>query len=248
MSATSAAPARSFIRRWLAVGLAGSILTGAGDFLLGFAEHARVPDGLFDAICAPYLNASDAQLAAGGLLGFIGLFLEGLAFLGMSRLMAAAGSRYGRVYRVGALGYIWLAPVGCHLSCSIIGIVYKHVWALDPASAHELIGLLGWAFLAPAYVLLALFWIPMIVVQWRAFSRGLTPYPRRARWLNLFSGMVPALVLSFALGPQTAWGSAVGTMFLSCGNALTFGGLLAALPGEARFEEPRPGLGGPADA
>lgn len=224
------------------MGLVGSLLTGAGDFLLGFAEHAQVPDGLFDAICAGYLNASDAQLVAGGLLGFVGLFLEGLGFIGMGRLVAVASPRLGRVLRIGAIGYIWLAPVGCHLSCGILGIVYKHVWALDPAAAHELVELLGWAFLTPAYVLLICFWLPMIVAQWKAFSRGLTPYPRYARWFNLIVGMAVALALSLAFGPQTAWGSAVGTTFLSCGNALTFGGLLATLPTEARFEEFYAGL------
>ena len=35
----------------------------------------------------------------------------------------------------------------------------------------------------PAYLLLALFWIPMLVVQFKAFAEGLTPYPPKAKWL-----------------------------------------------------------------
>ena len=48
-------------------------------------------------------------------------------------------------------------------------------------------------------------------------------------------GWIPALALSVLLGPSTALGAGIGTMFLSLGNAFMFGGLLATLPDEARF-------------
>ena len=38
-------------------------------------------------------------------------------------------------------------------------------------------------------------------------------------------------------GPGTALGAALGTMFLSFGNAFMFGGLLATLPSQERFSE-----------
>ena len=48
--------------------------------------------------------------------------------------------------------------------------------------------------------------------------------------------MLPSLVLSVVIGPSTALGAAIGTMFLSFGNAFMFGGLLAALPDQAAFD------------
>jgi len=84
--------------------------------------------------------------------------------------------------------------------------------------------------------LLILFWLLMIVVQFMAFAKGLTPYPKKAKWFNLVTGAIPALVLMAILGPQSALGSAIGTMFLSFGNAFTFGGLLATLPDQEAFD------------
>ena len=62
-------------------------------------------------------------------------------------------------------------------------------------------------------------------------------YPKYAKWFNLIAGMIPALVIAFLIGPNTALGSGIGTMFLSFGNAFTFGGLLATLPTEETFRD-----------
>lgn len=84
--------------------------------------------------------------------------------------------------------------------------------------------------------LLVVFWLPMIIIQFQAFSKELTPYPRKARWFNVLVGVIPALVLSVIFGSGTALGAGVGTMFLSFGNAFMFGGLLAMLPNQERFD------------
>ena len=42
-----------------------------------------------------------------------------------------------------------------------------------------------------------LFWIPMIIVQFKAFSKGLTPYPGRAKWFNIFVGAAPGSARCF---------------------------------------------------
>ena len=67
--------------------------------------------------------------------------------------------------------------------------------------------------------------------------RGKDPYPTYAKWFNLATGAIPTLLVSFLLGANTAIGGGIGTMFLSVGNAVTFGGLLATLPSEERFRE-----------
>ena len=62
----------------------------------------------------------------------------------------------------------------------------------------------------------------------------------------MLTGAVPTLLVSFLLGANTAIGGGIGTMFLSVGNAVTFGGLLATLPSEERFAEFRSKLVAPA--
>ena len=49
--------------------------------------------------------------------------------------------------------------------------------------------------------------------------------------------MWPALIIAAIVGPGSALGGGIGTMFLSFGNLFMFGGLLATLPDQKRFEE-----------
>ena len=76
-----------------------------------------------------------------------------------------------------------------------------------------------------------------MIIQFKAFSKGLTPYPTKAKWFCVLIGAIPALVLSVILGPDTALGAGIGTMFLSFGNDFMFGGLLAVMPDQKRFSE-----------
>ena len=75
--------------------------------------------------------------------------------------------------------------------------------------ADRAAGLLFYGFGMPSYMLLIVFWLPMMIIQFRAFSKGFTPYPRKARWFCVLIGMIPALVLSAILGLDSAIGSAV---------------------------------------
>ena len=76
----------------------------------------------------------------------------------------------------------------------------------------------------------------MMAVQFMAFSKGLTPYPKKAKWFCVPIGAIPALVFAAILSPGSALGAGVGTMFLSFGNAFTFGGLLATMPTREAFD------------
>ena len=227
---------RARIKKLLSIGLFASILTGIGDFLLGYAENTAGVS-LATSVMASAPNLADWQMIAGGLLGFFGIFLEGLSCFAVYRLMADAAPKYAHLYRAGIFGYIWLAPVGCHLNMGILNLAYKYLLQADETLAAKAADPLFFGFSVPVYMLLIFFWLPMMIVQFKAFSKGLTPYSKRAKWFCVLIGAIPALVLSAILGPDTALGAGIGTMFLSFGNAFMFGGLLAALPGQERFDE-----------
>ena len=226
---------RARIRKLLSIGLFASILTGVGDFMLGFAENTA-GNSLATSVMASAPNLADWQMIAGGLLGFLGIFLEGLACFAIYRLMADAAPGYAHLYRAGIFGYIWLAPVGCHMNVGVLNLAYKYLLQADATLAAKAADLLFYGFSEPIYLLLIVFWLPMMIVQFMAFSRDMTPYPGKAKWFCVPIGAVPALVLSLILGPGTALGAGIGTMFLSFGNAFMFGGLLATLPDAKRFE------------
>lgn len=228
---------RARIKKLLTIGLLGCVLTGVGDFILGYAVPAEVTQGLFDGILATAPNLSDAAAFAGGLLGMFGLFIEGLGYFGVYRLMADAAPRYAHILRAGIFGYIWLAPIGCHMNVGTFNYFYKYLWQVSPDMASDVLAPVYLAFCVPAFVLLAIFWIPMMVAQWKAFAEGKTPYPASAKWFTVLLGSAATVAVSALLGFDTAIGGGIGTMFLSFGNALVFGGLLATMPSEERFLE-----------
>ena len=227
---------RKRIRKLLTFGLFASILTGIGDFLLGYATEEPAVN-LAASIMASASNLSDGQMISGSLLGMVGVFLEGLSYFAVYRLMADAAPKYAHAFRTGIFGYIWLAPIGCHLNMGILNMAYKYLLQAGQSIAAEAAKPLIYGFSIPVYILLVLFWVPMIVIQFKAFDKGYTPYPRSAKWFCLIIGMLPPILLSALIGPGTALGAAIGTMFLSFGNAFIFGGLLVTLPSEERFDE-----------
>ena len=227
---------RPRIKKLLTIGLFSAVLTGIGDFLLGYGE-STAGRSIAASVMASAPNLTDWQIIAGSLLGFFGIFLEGLACFAVYRLMADAAPKYAHLYRAGIFGYIWLAPVGCHLNMGILNLAYKYLLQADEALAAKAANLLFFGFSQPVYLLLVIFWLPMMIIQFKAFSKGLTPYPKKAKWFCVLIGAIPALVLSVILGPGTALGAGIGTMFLSFGNAFMFGGLLTMLPSQDCFDE-----------
>ena len=225
---------RARIRKLLLIGLIGSVMTGVGDFLVGYGENTEV-HSLAESVLANAVNMSNGQLVAGGLLGAFGLFLEGLAFFAVYRLMADAAPKYAHIYRSGIFGYIWIAPIGCHMNVGLMNYAYKNLLALNSETAAKAAGIMIYAFCVPLWIVLICFWVPMLVVQFKAFSKGFTPYPKYARWFTLFTGAIPVLIIAALIGPGTALGAGIGTTFLSAGNIVTFGGLLVTLPSGERF-------------
>ncbi len=73
---------RPRIKKLLVIGLFASFLTGIGDFMLGYGAAENMENyGLAASVLASAPNLADWQMIAGGLLGFFGIFLEGLAYL-----------------------------------------------------------------------------------------------------------------------------------------------------------------------
>jgi|GEM_PF-5835839 len=153
---------RKRIRKLLIIGLFATVLTGIGDFLLGYGENTA--SGRFAAsVMASAPSLTDSQMIAGGLFGFFGIFLEGLACFAIYRLMADAAPKYAHLYRAGIFGYIWLAPVGCHLNVGILNLAFKYLLQADGTLAAKAADRLFYGFSLPVYLLLVIFWLPMMM-------------------------------------------------------------------------------------
>jgi hypothetical protein len=128
------------------------------------------------------------------------------------------------------------------MNVGVLNMAYKYLLLADETIANRAAQPLFYGFSMPVYHLLILFWLPMMVIQFKAFAKGLTPYPTKAKWFTVLLGALPAFLLCALAGPGTALGAAFGTMFLSFGNAFMFGGLLAALPSQESFDKFEKGL------
>ncbi len=72
--------------------------------MLGYGAAENMGNyGLAASVMASAPNLADWQIIAGGLLGFFGIFLEGLAYFAIYRLMADAAPKYAHLYRAGFL-------------------------------------------------------------------------------------------------------------------------------------------------
>jgi len=96
----------------------------------------------------------------------IGIFLEGLACFAVYRLMADAAPKYAHLYRAGIFGYIWLAPVGCHMNVGLLNLAYKYLLQADVALAAKAANLLFYVFSLPIYLLFVLFPAVSALAEW----------------------------------------------------------------------------------
>ena len=75
------------IRKLLSIGLFAAILALIGDMMIGWGIQDETQKGLIRMFSA-YRYAGNGTLFAASLLGMFGMFLEGLSYFGIYRLMA----------------------------------------------------------------------------------------------------------------------------------------------------------------
>lgn len=75
------------IRKLFSIGLFAAILTLIGDMMIGWGIQDETKKGLVRMFSA-YRHAENSTLFAAALLGMFGIFLEGLSYFGIYRLMA----------------------------------------------------------------------------------------------------------------------------------------------------------------
>jgi len=202
--------------------------------LLGYGESSEFSD-LATALLASASNISDTQLIVGSYLGLFGILLEGIGMSAIYFLLKEKNKKYAKLYIVGILVYVWLAPIGCHFNVGVLNIAYKYLYTLDIDIAKKAADIFIYYLYIPVWVILAVFWTMMIVIQYKAFKNKLTVYPTYAKHFNLLLGIIPCLIIVAIVGPDTALGAGIATMFLNFGNCFVFAGLLLTIPSQEEF-------------
>ena len=215
---------RESAERNLKIGLFGALLTLIGDLLIG---AARFPDGanMIDGYFAIALAMPAWRPILGGLIGFAGICLEFCGLMTIYPLIREKMPRGGRFYKLSMYVYLAVAGGAVHLPCGAFMWIYRSVaGAAGKAVGHDIAMKYLLYFLLPAAAVFAVFFIGTSIVQFVAFFKGHTPFPK---WYCMFNLLLGKAVFNGVrrLG-NTALINGIGTSNMSLGAIVMFAALL----------------------
>ncbi|MCR5447843.1 MAG: hypothetical protein K6F23_00480 [Solobacterium sp.] len=215
---------REKAERYLKTGLFGATLTLIGDLLIG---AAKFPDGagMIEGYFAAALAMPVWRPVLGGLIGFLGICLEFPALMMIAPLIREKMPGGSRFYQLAM--YVYLAAGGgaVHLSCGVLLWIYRAVsTAAGKAVGYDIALKYLLYFLLPSAAVFGVFFIGANIVQFIAFLKGCTPFPK---WYCVFNPMIGKTVFnSVRLLGNTALINGIGTSNMSLGAIVMFAALL----------------------
>lgn len=213
------------VKHLFLIGLFGALLTFVSDFILGYGVEDTTLTGI-DRMMSSFTNASEIGLCLAGVLGLIGISIEGLSYFSIYRLIKPSSEKLAHSYRSGILGYLIFGPCGFHVPVCAMAFLAKNGFSGELLTEYIAF------FVLPSFVLFWIFFIVLEVSQIKAFVKGLTPYPK---WCWIFSlpiGMLMAI--AFNVFGNHAWVNALSCAWISVGNLWMYIGLLLNFK-KARF-------------
>ena len=208
------------IKKLLSIGLFAAVLHFIGDMILGWGVEDETMTGILRMLSA-YTGTSDGGIFAAGLLGLIGMALEGLSLFGIYRMIVPYSPKYAHSYRTGILGYLIFGACGFHLPTCALVFLAKHGFG------DELILRYAAGFILPAFVLFWIFFLFLSITQIKAFAKGQTPCPKWGWVFSLPVGMLIAMLPSVC--GNLPFVNALSCAWIAFGNLWMFGGLLVLL-------------------
>ena len=209
---------------YLKLGVFGAVLTLIGDMLIGCI---RFPDGadLLDGYLGAALAMPIWRPILGGLIGCLGISLEVPALLTIYPLIKEKMPKAGAFYKTAIYVYLALGGGAVHLPCGAFMWLYHA--ATDSAgaeTARELAVDYFMYFLLPVTVVFMVFFFGANIVQFIAFVRIKTPFPK---WYCIFNLLVfMGLFNSVRLIGNYAITNGIGTSNKSLGAIIMFSALL----------------------
>jgi len=207
------------------VGILASLLALSADMILGWGVADESLTGL-DQYFSRYLTVSDARIVLSAVLGMIGITVECLCYFGIYRLIASRSGKRAHAYRAGLIGMVAFGPF-THVVCCASVYHLNALNRLDPSKAAAGTVSFVLSFLLPVMAFFLPFFLTTAVVQFIAFIKDETPYPKWCCVFSILSGL-PAVILIKLIGNYPAV-YAISTGWISIGSLITFTGLLASM-------------------
>ena len=210
--------------RDLKIGLFGAALTMIGDLLIG---AAKFPDGanMIEGYFAIALAMPAWRPILGGLIGFLGICLEFPGLMTIWPLIREKMPRGGSFYKLSMYVYLAVGGGAVHLPCGVFMWIYKAVAeTASPEIGHDIAMRYLLYFLLPAAAVFGVFFMCANAVQFIAFVKGRTPFPK---WYCVFNLLIGKAVFNSVrqLG-NTAFINGIATSNMSLGAIVMFTALL----------------------
>lgn len=215
---------REKAERDLKIGLFGAALTLIGDLLIG---AAKFPDGanMVEAYFAIALAMPAWRPILGGLIGFVGICLEFPGLMTICPLIRERMPRGGSFYKLSMYVYLAVGGGAVHLPCGAFMWIYKSVAeAAGTETGYDIALRYLLYFLLPATAVFGVFFTGANIVQFIAFAKGHTPFPK---WYCVFNLLIGKAVFNAVrrLG-NTALINGIATSNMSLGAIVMFTALL----------------------
>jgi hypothetical protein len=222
--------------RCFRIGLFGALLTLIGDCLIG---AAKFPDGadLIEGYFAIALAMPAWRPILGGLIGFAGICLEFPALMTIYPLIREKMPRGGSFYKLSMYVYLALGGGAVHLPCGTFMWICKAVSEAAGAEVgRDIATRYLLYFLLPAAAVFSVFFIGASAVQFVAFAKECTPFPK---WYCVFNLLIGKAAFNSVrrLG-NTALVNGIGTSNMSLGAIVLFTALLLGWKKYVREKEP----------
>ena len=204
------------------LGIITSLVALSADMILGWGIADESLTGL-NQYFSRYLTVSDTRIVLSAVIGMIGITVETLCYFGVYRLIASRSAKLAHAYRAGLIGMIAFGPFTHVMCCASI----YHLNALnkfDPSKAADGAVKFILCFLLPVTAVFFLFFLTVAIVQFKAFLKNETPYPKFCCIFSILSGL-PVVILIKLIGNYPAV-YAISTGWISIGSLITFTGLL----------------------
>ena len=204
------------------LGIITSLVALSADMILGWGIADESLTGL-NQYFSRYLTVSDTRIVLSAVIGMIGITVESLCYFGVYRLIASRSAKLAHAYRAGLIGMIAFGPFTHVMCCASI----YHLNALnkfDPSKAADGAVKFILCFLLPVTAVFFPFFLTVAIVQFKAFLKNETPYPKFCCIFSILSGL-PVVILIKLIGNYPAV-YAISTGWISIGSLITFTGLL----------------------
>ena len=212
----------------LLLGIMGAILTLIGDLLIGAnpAGGSDITTGssMLDAF-ADSAATSDFRLVLGGMLGMIGLPLEGAAYFGIGKyLLKNQRGIMPILYQTAVLAQTGIAG-SAHLSCAVIALLINWIAPIDASLAVDVALKYTYDILTPMTIIFGVLLFIALVYLFVLMIKGDTPYPRYAAFYNMAFGAGVGMIVGALIGSNTI-GNGISTAAVSLGTLWMFSMML----------------------